>query len=670
MLFINPHQPFFGVGQWYEGQVHSDEGWNMSGASFFGSAFPTLGHNSDLGWSHTVNRPDILDVYEETFDSASDPLAYRYDGAYRKAIQWTDTIRVKTASGLVSRSFTFRKTHHGPILAQRGGKYLAVKLAKFEEGGQMEEWYAMSRAHNLAEFKQAMSAVAVPMFNTMYADRSGNIYYVYNGAVPKRDPKFDWLKPVDGSTPATEWHGYHDLADLPQITNPGSHFMQNCNSTPFTTTVDGNPDPSRYPPYMVGEGDTARARMSRRILYNRSHFSFDDWAKAGFDTEVLEAGEQLPKLRQDWLAAKTSNDPLYRKLEPVMREFDLWDRTSRVDSVAMTVFMLWYEKQFGTAVIPKSQGQHTSLELLSEAVADLEGTFGTWRVPWGNLNRLERTQSGGQEPFSDAKPSLPIAGAPGDVGIVFNFYARPEKGQKLRYGVAGHSFISVIDFGPQIEARSVLVFGDSADPHSPHYFDQAQLYQKVSSNRPGSPSTRLNQHTESIYHPGEAPTPPMNQTPLVAIYPGSFDPITNGHLDLIERGSRLADSLIVSTLRNEEKRVLFSVEERIEMLQEAVRPFPNVEVASFHGLLVDFASQVGAHVILRGIRAISDYEYELQMALMNRRLRPEVETVFLMAGEAYSFISSRLVKEVIALGGNISGLVPPFVEQRLKERLL
>ena len=155
-----------------------------------------------------------------------------------------------------------------------------------------------------------------------------------------------------------------------------------------------------------------------------------------------------------------------------------------------------------------------------------------------------------------------------------------------------------------------------------------------------------------------------------AIYPGSFDPITNGHLDLIERGSRLVDKLIVAILKNEEKHVLFSIEERIEMLREAVGRFPNVEIAAFNGLLVDFAAQSGAQVILRGIRAISDYEYELQMALMNRRLRPQIETVFLMSGEACSFISSRLVKEVIGLGGNISGLVPPFVEQRLKERLL
>jgi pantetheine-phosphate adenylyltransferase len=157
---------------------------------------------------------------------------------------------------------------------------------------------------------------------------------------------------------------------------------------------------------------------------------------------------------------------------------------------------------------------------------------------------------------------------------------------------------------------------------------------------------------------------------LVAIYPGSFDPITYGHLDLIERGSRLFSRLIVSILSNDSKEPLFSVAERMDMLAQSVKCYPNVEVDSFNGLLVDYASERGATALLRGIRAISDYEYELQMALMNRRLRPDIETVFLMAGEAYSFISSRLVKQVIGLGGNISGLVPPLVEVRLRDRLL
>jgi pantetheine-phosphate adenylyltransferase len=155
---------------------------------------------------------------------------------------------------------------------------------------------------------------------------------------------------------------------------------------------------------------------------------------------------------------------------------------------------------------------------------------------------------------------------------------------------------------------------------------------------------------------------------MVAIYPGSFDPLTNGHLDLIARGSRMAERLIVAVLRNESKQALFPVEERMQMVRDAARPFANVEVGAFEGLLVDYAAARGANVILRGIRAVADYEYELQMALMNRRLRPELETAFLMAGEAYSYVSSHLVKEVAALGGDVSGLVPAAVDARLKAK--
>lgn len=157
--------------------------------------------------------------------------------------------------------------------------------------------------------------------------------------------------------------------------------------------------------------------------------------------------------------------------------------------------------------------------------------------------------------------------------------------------------------------------------------------------------------------------------PVTAIYPGSFDPLTNGHLDLIRRSSGMFDKLVVAVLNNESKQPLFSVAERQDMLRDAMSGMPNVEVGTFSGLLVHYAKERGARVILRGIRAISDYEFELQMTHMNRRLEPGIETVFLMANEAYSFVSSRLVKEVFRLGGDVTGLVPPQVEQRLRQRI-
>jgi pantetheine-phosphate adenylyltransferase len=154
-----------------------------------------------------------------------------------------------------------------------------------------------------------------------------------------------------------------------------------------------------------------------------------------------------------------------------------------------------------------------------------------------------------------------------------------------------------------------------------------------------------------------------------ALYPGTFDPPTNGHVDLIQRGAKLFEHLTVAILNNPVKNPLFTVEERVEMLQEVTAALPNVSVATFGGMMVEFARQQGATAVLRGIRAISDYEYEFQMALMNRRLAPEIETVFLQPAGRYSFVSSRMVKEVFSFGGDVTGLVPPNVLRRLRGRM-
>jgi len=179
-----------------------------------------------------------------------------------------------------------------------------------------------------------------------------------------------------------------------------------------------------------------------------------------------------------------------------------WDHISRTNSVPMTLYLLWREKQYGTAVIPAAKPKQDPVESLAQVVSSLEKNFGTWQVPFGDLNRLERRQSGGEQPFSDEVKSLPVAGAPGDVGIVFNFYARPEKDQKRRYGVAGHSFISVVDFGPEVKARSILVFGENSDPNSPHYFDQSELYAKQEFKPAWFSLTDIKAHSERAYHPG------------------------------------------------------------------------------------------------------------------------------------------------------------------------
>ena len=502
LLFINPHQPFFGPGQWYEGHIHSDEGWNLSGASFFGSPHPTIGHNEYLGWSHTVNDPDIVDVFVEKFDDAKNPLAYRYGDAHRTATEWTDTIGVKTAKGVEPRSFKFRKTHHGPIVAIREGKPLSIKLARLEDGGSGYQRYMMGKAKSLAEFKKAVSGGAVPMFNVMYADRDGNIFYAYNGAVPRRPTKFDWSKPVDGSNPEAEWQGYHSLDELPQLTNPKTGFMQNCNQTPFTTTTEGNPEKASFPNYMTSESDNARARISRRILSTQQKFTFDEWARAGLDTTVLESETLIPELAAEVEKLKNKDAARAAKLAGAIAELKSWNHVSAIESKPMTLFALWFER-LGRLRAGRVEDEWLRVRALEEVIADLTRDFGTWQVAWGEINRLQRIQSGGElEAFSDEKMSLPIAGAPGPVGIVNNFYTRPIKGLKRRYGVAGTSFVSVVEFGPKVQARSLLVFGQSADPKSPNHLDQAQLYSKKQFKPAWFTLAEIKANSKKAYHPG------------------------------------------------------------------------------------------------------------------------------------------------------------------------
>ena len=496
MLFINPHLPFFGPGQVYEGHVHSDEGWNFTGYTRFGFPLPYVGHNENGGWVSTDNAADLEDVYLETFDDPARPLAYKYGNGYRLATEHVEEIRVKTANGLETRKFTMRKTHHGPILAARDGKMLSIRMAKFESDGWLREWYDMTRAKSLVALKRAMSPLNMLFGNVMYADRQGNTWYLYNGAVPKRDPRFDWTRPVDGSDPATEWQGYHTVDELPQLTNPKTGWMQNCNTSPFLLTSEGNPDPKQFPKYMVQEGDNPRGAISREILSSKSKFTFDVWRQLAFDTRVMSAGKRVPELVAALKQHLETHSGGQSPLREVYDELARWNQRSASDSVAMTIFSLWHER------VSRDEKQNT-VAALTEVINALQRDFGTWRVAWGELNRLQRRDESKGEEFQDARLSLAVSGVNGNDGAVFTFYAAPNRGQKRRYGVAGGTYISVVEFGPRVRALSIHTFGASGDPRSRHYMDQAVLYSRGEFKPAWLTLDEIRANLEASYHPGE-----------------------------------------------------------------------------------------------------------------------------------------------------------------------
>jgi acyl-homoserine lactone acylase PvdQ len=398
-----------------------------------------------------------------------------------------------------TRRFTMRRTHHGPIISSRDGKPLAIRMAKFENDGWLREWYQMTAAKSLGELKRAIAPLNMLFGNVMYADRQGNTYYLYNGAVPRRDPKFDWKKPVDGSDPATEWQGYHPMDELPQLTNPETGWMQNCNTTPFLLTSSGNPYPKNFPSYMVQEGDNLRGEVSRLLLSKNTKFAFEDWERAAFDTRVLAADKHLPSLLDSLKTETVSNSPAVAQLRLAYGELSKWDHRATTTSIATTLFVLWADRLENTDV----KDDKAKADALGEVLKQLETDFGTWRVAWGDINRLQRVDESKAESFQDSRPSVAVPGVSGNGGAVFTFYADEEKGQKKRYGVAGGTYVSIVEFAPKVRGKSVHVFGSSGDPKSHHFMDQSELYARGQFKPAWLELTDIKANLESSYQPGK-----------------------------------------------------------------------------------------------------------------------------------------------------------------------
>ncbi len=523
MLFANPHQPYYGFGQFYEAHLRSGEGLNFSGATFFGSPLPTIGHNEHLGWTFTVNKPDTCDSWLELFDDPANPLAYKYGEGHRTATEWKDTIKIKTGGKMTERTVTFRKTHHGPIADKLSDtKQVAVNIAKFRDAFMGRQSIRMLKARNLPEFKAAMETMEQHFYNVVYADGDGNILYIYNGLVPKRERSFDWQNPVDGSNPRTEWQGYHALSELPQVLNPISGFVQNCNQTPYTTTDDGNVFPGDYPAYMIQEreksDDKRRAKMARYLLRNLKDVTFEKWQEVCLDTTIYWAMTELPKFKTEFAKLQKTDPALAAQVEPFLNHLLNWDCRGGETSTQASLCIEWYEELAGAGramreglkpeFINNPEGQFKALIAAAEK---LKKTYGDWKVAWGEVHRLQRHANVADlalVPFNDTLPSLPTAGLPGPVGVAFTQYYTPavpgSATRKKHYAVVGNSFMAVFEFGKGfVRAKTLLQYGTSSDPASPHFFDQAALVSKSRFKESPFAWKDVLAQAERSYHPGE-----------------------------------------------------------------------------------------------------------------------------------------------------------------------
>ena len=511
LLWINPHTSFFFR---TEAQTTSDEGLNAYGAITWGQFFVYQGFNEHAGWMHTSSGVDNIDEYLETVTPRAEGYSYRSANANRPVHTRKVLIRYKTAEGMAQREFDVHRTHHGPIVRELEGKWVSVRLME-EPVKALTQSYLRTKAQNLQEFMELMNLHTNSSNNTVFADSQGNIAYLHANYIPKRDGAFDWTKPVDGADPATEWQGVHGVAEAPNVINPKSGWLYNTNNAPWSAAGDDSPKQDNYPSYVDRNPENPRGVHAIRVLSGKKDFTPDSIIAAAFDSQ-MPAFEKIvpPLLRAHGDLADTN--PLQKKLAEPIAVLRAWNGRWAVDSVATSLAVLWGEELWsrvsadadrrGVSVyeyMEKHAIAPQRLDALATVIERLTTDFGTWRTPWGEINRYQRLTGDIVQPFSDAEPSIPAPFTPSRWGSLATFGARSYQGSKKLYGTTGNSFLAVVEFGEKVKAKAISVGGQSGDPKSPHFNDQAERYTKGDLRDVYFYPEQLEGHTERVYRPGE-----------------------------------------------------------------------------------------------------------------------------------------------------------------------
>jgi acyl-homoserine lactone acylase PvdQ len=512
MLYINPHVSFY-----FRTEMHmvSEEGLNAYGAVTWGQFFVFQGFNQHCGWMHTSSMADAADLYREKIHRKDDSIWYEYNGQLKPVTEKKLLLHYNNGENVAQKDITGYYTHHGPVVGARNGDWLSLKEQNRSLNGLIQSWQR-TKAKDYSEFKKTMQLLANSSTNTLYADNKGNIAYWHGNFIPGRDPQFDWTLPVDGNVSATEWKSIHKLDEIVQVYNPKQGWIQNCNSSPFNASGNNSLLPETYPTYMAPEGENFRSLFAISELEKETLFTPDKLVALGYNHYLSLFDSLLPPLFRayDSLAASEPQQSLLKEPVAILKA---WDKSSSVSSVATTIAIEWayylindnyYEMTNERASdqirlftsFAKKTSSKKMLQMLLTIIEGLEKMYGTWKVPWGDINRYQRNKDG--QKFDDAKPSLPV----GMVSALFGSlpaYETEWDANRKGYGIAGNSFVAVVEFGETLKAKSVITGGQSFDPGSKHFTDQAAMYINGNFKDVLFYKKDVKKHAEREYHPGE-----------------------------------------------------------------------------------------------------------------------------------------------------------------------
>jgi acyl-homoserine-lactone acylase len=512
LLLINPHTSFFFRS---ELQMVSEQGLNAYGAVTWGQFFIYQGFNERTGWMHTSSGVDAVDEYLETVQKKGDRLFYKYGNEERPLVAAQIAVPYRAGNTMAEKKFTVYRTHHGPIVREANGKWVSIRLMQ-EPVKALEQSYTRTKTKDYKGFRQTMELKANSSNNTIFADADGDIAYFHGNFIPKRDTSFDWTKPVDGSNPATEWHGLLSVDETPHLLNPKSGWLYNSNNWPWSAAGPSSPKKEDYPAYVETGGESARGLHAIRVLRDTKDFTLDSLLAAAFDSFLTWFEKPIPTLIKAWDQTPGAN-PLKAKLAPQIDLLRQWDLRWAVTSVPTSLAVFWGEdvrRRVGGGgrgsgassgaplddAIAKAPAEQL-LQSLAAASDRLVADFGSWKTPWGDINRFQRLTGDIVQPFNDSGASIPVGFTSAQWGSLASFAARAYPGTKKWYGTSGNSFVAVVEFGDRVRARAVTAGGESGNPASPHFNDQAKRYSTGELREVYFYRAQLQGHTQREYHP-------------------------------------------------------------------------------------------------------------------------------------------------------------------------